>query len=99
MDKNTLDIMLSAEALGLERDGERVRAGDDRPLTVLVSSGHDVVRLDKIEAVHLSAQLVDAGLCGLERENAYTVVAIDAVFAIERERKEKESDRRRTGFV
>lgn len=99
MDKNKLDALLSAPALGLERSGDRVRAGDDRPLTMLVVAGQDVVRLERIEAVHLDPALVEADQAGLEREGAYMVIDVTGVFAVERERKDKESDRRRTGFV
>jgi len=99
MDRSRFETMLAAPGLGLERDEDWIRASDDRPLTLLIVAGGDVVRYPKVEAIHMPNDLLDEGLIGLEREGSYAVIELTGIVSAEREVQEKESERRRTGFV
>lgn len=99
MNIDILETILNAERLHLERDGEFYRASSEHPLNLMVAAGGDTVRFTKIEAVDFSGALVDKGVCGLIRKDAYSIVEIESIFAVEREQPNELKEKRRTGFV
>jgi hypothetical protein len=100
MNETTLRAMLGAASLGLEIEGCAFKAGDERTLTVYAThQGGELLRFGKVEAIDLDASLLAAGLVVLERENATTVLTLDAIFAVEREPEGKSNEKRRTGFA
>jgi len=93
-----LETILAAERLHLEQDGELYRASSEHPLNVMSAAGGDTVRFTKIEAVDLSPSLIAKGVCGLIRKDAYSLLAIESIFAVEREQPNELKEKRRTGF-
>lgn len=101
MDLHTLETLLATPGLGLSKDGHTFRSDDEDGIVVLAAGrgGGDLVRFNKVSRVVLEPELTASGLLALERENAYTVIELAALFAVERDTKNQSTERRRTGFV
>ena len=99
MDLQTLQTLLGSPRLTLTQEGTSYRAPDDANLTIFVSQGSDLVRLPKVTALEIGAGTDNQGLLGLEREDAYAIIALSSVAGIEQTSPEEKRSSKRTGFI